>query len=495
MNCRLRLFDKDSISDFEVKKGTNLLEFIRENTDGIIAPCGGHGICGKCKVEVRGEGHVTSCLYNISKDIEVIMPGEQSMKILSTQYEYTKQYWLNPGRTAGLTAMPFGMAVDIGTTTLVFYIINLLSSSVVEVLSKINPQSVYGADVISRISYGVENPDGVKNLQKILVDTINNVIMEYSERNDIPAEHFVKLAITGNPTMLHQLMGIDAISIAHAPFIPAFTDTKVFPARDLGINIHEQGEIVLPPSLSAYVGADIIAGLASIDRERTGKNFLFIDIGTNGEMVLLTPGKILSCATAAGPAFEGANISSGMGAIQGAISKYSYDSYDVIGGLEPIGICGSGLIDIVAEMLNRGVVNSNGNIKADIEIYKNGAKTVSVTQKDIREIQLAKSAIAAGIKRLMAMAGIGLDELENVLLAGGFGNYIDIENAIRIGLLPDVSVEKYIQVGNTAGTGASLALKSEGFVEDMEKLIKEIEYIELSTDEEFTMEFAMNMFF
>lgn len=495
MNHKIKLHNKGTVAELEVKDGTKLLDFIRENTDGITAPCGGNGTCGKCKVEVKGEGHVTSCLYHVSKNIEVIMPHKQEMEILSAQYEFTKQYWLNPGKTAGLATIPYGLAIDIGTTTIAFYVVNMVLGSVVDVITRINPQSIYGADVISRINYGVENPEGINNLQSVLVDTIHEVVCSYTEENDVECDDFVKIAIVGNPTMLHQVMGIDAISIAHAPFTPVFTDTKIVTAKELGVKINERAEVVLPPSLSGYVGADIIAGLASIDRDKIGKNFLFIDIGTNGEMVLGTPQKILSCATAAGPAFEGANISKGMGAVSGAISKFTFESFDVIGDVEPKGICGSGLIDIVGEMIEHGVLKSDGNIEKDFQVYKSNHDDVSVTQQDIREVQLAKSAIASGIKRMMAIAGIELEKLDNVLLAGGFGNYIDIKNAIKIGLLPDVPIEKYIQVGNTAGTGAVLALKSTGFVDDMENLINDMKYIELSTDDEFSMEFAMNMFF
>ncbi|MEN8249286.1 MAG: ASKHA domain-containing protein [Bacteroidota bacterium] len=496
MSYKIKLFNKGVTSDYTIEEGTNLLQFIRDNTEGFSAPCGGNGMCGKCKVEVKGEGHVTSCLYDVSRDIEVVMPGEQTMKILSTQYELTKTYWLNIGETAMLTSMPYGIAIDIGTTTMVFYIVNLVTSSVVEVISMINPQTKYGADVISRISYGAENQNGVVELQMALIDQINEVIDDYTRRAELLPEYFVKIAVVGNSTMLHQLMGIDAISIAHAPFNTVFKETKIVPSKELGVNINNEGQVVLSPSKSAYVGADIIAGLASLEREKIGKNLLFIDIGTNGEMVLVTPDRTISCATAAGPAFEGANISCGMGAIDGAVSKYTFDSYEVIGGgTQAKGVCGSGLIDIVGEMLKHEVMTSDGNIKEDFIIHENRKKIISLTQQDIREVQLAKSAIASGIKRMMAIAGISNKDLDNVLLAGGFGNYINIENAIKIGLLPDVPVEKYIQVGNTAGTGATLALKSVDFIKEMEELIDEMEYIELSTDEEFTTEFAMNMFF
>ncbi len=265
----------------------------------------------------------------------------------------------------------------------------------------------------------------------------------------------------------------------------------------LGINIHDKAEVVLSPSLSGYIGADIIAGLASLDTTKLDKTYLFVDIGTNGEIVLVTTDKTVACATAAGPAFEGANISCGMSAVSGAISEYNKSDYKVIGNAEPIGICGSGLIDIVAVMLEKGALLSDGNITDDYVIYNahNNQKPILLNQQDIREVQLAKSAIAAGINRMLAIAGITIDELDHVLLAGGFGNYINIKSAIRIGLLPDVPFEKYIQIGNTAGSGAVLALKSEAYIKEMELLKDKMEYIELSNDPDFSMEYAMNMFF
>ncbi|MEN8139079.1 MAG: ASKHA domain-containing protein [Bacteroidota bacterium] len=496
MNHKIKIHNKGRVEEYDIHEGANLLEFIRENTDGgISAPCGGNGTCGKCKVEIKDEGHVTSCLYYVSKDIELIMPDEQEMKIMSDQYKFTKQYWVNPGKAAGLATIPYGLAIDIGTTTIAYYIVNMLFGTVVDVITKINPQSQYGADVISRISYGKENENGIDNLQSVLVNSINDVLEGYCKNSDLTANDFVKVSIVGNPTMLHQILAIDAISIAHSPFKPVFTETKNLSPADLSININPEGDVVLLPALSGYVGADIIAGLASIDRDKIGKTFLFIDIGTNGEMVLVTPEKTLSCATAAGPAFEGANISNGMGAVPGAISKFNMDSYDVVGDVEPIGICGSGLIDVVGELLKNDIIGMDGNISEDFVVYKSGSNTVSLTQKDLREVQLAKSSIASGVKRMLAKAGIDENAVDNILLAGGFGNYIDIENAIKIGLLPDLPLDKYIQVGNTAGTGSVIAVKSQNFIDDMEKMIDEMEYIELSSDPEFEMEFAMNMFF
>ncbi|WP_372772045.1 ASKHA domain-containing protein [Mangrovibacterium sp.] len=497
MKHRVILKNSTATKSVEVDDGANLLQCIREQVDNFYAPCGGNGTCGKCRVHIPGEGHVTSCLYYVSKDLEVILPNRVEMQVLSTQYKLTKILPSNPGKALmDLATIPYGLAIDIGTTTIVYYVVNLLFGSVVDIISMTNPQSKFGADVISRINYGATTPKGLAELQQVLVFSLNDAIDQFCSNNQISPTEFVKIAVVGNTIMLHNLLGVDALPIAHAPFTPQFTDAKTMPASELGIHIHPKGELILAPSLSAYVGADILAGLASIDCSKLGKNFLFIDIGTNGEIVLATPEKKLACATAAGPAFEGANISCGMAALPGAISEYSEHGFKVISGTSPTGICGSGLVDIIATMLETGALEPDGNIAEDFIICTNDfSTTIVLSQQDVREIQLAKSAVLSGINRLMAIAGLSMDELDHVLLAGGFGNYLNIANAIRMGLLPQVPLEKYIQVGNSAGSGAVLALKSEVFMTELETLKEEINYIELSTDDEFTMEFAMNMYF
>lgn len=480
----------------EIEDGSNLLQCIREHFDDFYAPCGGNGTCGKCRVYIPGDGHVTSCLYQVNKTIEVILPDRIEMQVLSSQYKLTKVLPQDLGAVANLATVPYGLAVDIGTTTMVFYMVNLLFGSVVDINSIVNPQGKFGADVISRINYGATTPSGLEELQKVLIRAINEAIVKFCAGYEINPTDFVKISVVGNTTMLHNLLGVDALPIAHAPFAPQFTELKRLQASGLDIKIHEQGELVLSPSLSAYVGSDIIAGLASVDTSKLGRNFLFVDIGTNGEMVLVTPDKILACATAAGPAFEGANISCGMPALPGAISEFDQGGFIVIGGIFPVGVCGSGLIDVVATMLGTGVLGPDGNISEDFVLCKDvDSHAITLKQQDIREVQLAKSAIFSGINRMMAMAGLSFEDLDHVLLAGGFGNYLNISNAIKIGLLPPLALEKYIQVGNSAGSGAVLALNSEAFIRQMEELKSKIEYIELSTDSEFPMEFAMNMFF
>lgn len=497
MKHRVTLIKSGFRKEVSIDDDTSLLNCIQDHVSDFYAPCGGNGTCGKCRVNIQGEEHVISCLYPVKSDITVFLPERKEMEVLASQYVLTKFMELRPGESSRLVTIPYGIAIDIGTTTMVFYIVNLLLGSVVDIVTMVNPQSHYGADVISRISYGHQNPKNVANLQILLIDSINSVIQEYCSRSGVLRNDFVKISVVGNTTMLHNLLGIDAISIAFAPFTPKFTDAQLIETYKLGININPKGTLVLPPSLSGYVGADILAGLASVDSKKLKDIFLYIDIGTNGEMILVTPERILACSTAAGPAFEGANISCGMGAFPGAISEFYGENMKVIGDIVPKGVCGSGLIDFVAYMLEASLLSSEGNISEDYLLYKAARKeeNITLTQQDIREVQLAKAAVYAGISRLLDMAGKSLDDLDHILLAGGFGNYLNISNAITIGLLPNLPLNKYIHVGNSAGSGALLALRSELFVKEIENLKKKIEYVELSSDADFPLEFAMSMDF
>jgi uncharacterized 2Fe-2S/4Fe-4S cluster protein (DUF4445 family) len=287
-------------------------------------------------------------------------------------------------------------------------------------------------------------------------------------------------------------LGVDPLSIALAPFKAQFTDKQVKKGKSTRFDINDNGEIITLPSISAFVGADIVAGLAVL--KVTQKNYLFLDIGTNGEMALITGEKILTCATAAGPAFEGANLSCGMAAVYGAISVFkNCEKYQVIGNSEPLGICGSGMVDIVAYLLDNDLIDETGLLKKTFII--DHEKKIEIVQQDIREIQLAKSAIFSGIKILLYIAELSISEVDALYLAGGFGNYINIKSAIRIGLLPYELKDKIYPVGNSAGIGALQYLNSDTFELKIEKILKNTRHIELSNLDEFTTEFALNMNF
>lgn len=496
----LRVFCDEFEDEFSVPEGTILRDALISNSVDIYSPCGGMGTCGKCKVLLTGEGYVLSCSYIITKDINVVIPGKREAEILVAQHNYMQDLPFNPESSALLSSRPLGVAIDLGTTTIVFYLIDLIRGSQLKVISILNPQVKFGADVISRINYCAHKPDRLTELQKVLIDSINEQLDSFirfsggSSRNDI-----IRMTVAGNTTMMHLFLGIDPLGIALAPFIPAFTEKKILKARDLELHTNPDAEILLLPSLSAYIGADVISGIASINPLSSWKNFLFIDIGTNGEMALLTPDKIYCCAAAAGPAFEGANISCGMGAFEGAVSEFEEGAYKTIAGAKPVGICGSGLIDIIAFLLDKEYISQEGYMETNYVVVPGSEtfddKPLMITPADIREIQLAKSAIISGINILLKKANCKLEEIDCVLLAGGFGNYIKILSAVRIGLLPLELKNKTFTVGNTSGAGSVLALKSKEFCGIVNRILSITEYIELSFNDEFPEEFAMNMFF
>ncbi len=496
---RVKVISETGITILNSNPGQTLLGILREHNIEIVAPCGGNGTCGKCRVMVKGRGIVTSCLFTVNEDIEVVLPDKKESEILVTQHAYTKVLPLNPGKVSDLVSFPLGVAVDIGTTTIVCYLVNLLTGSVIETLSGINPQARFGADVISRIQYAGKGEKELKQLQDVIIDFLNEKIKMFAESTGFEATLIVKITIAANNTMLHLLKGVDPTSLALVPFTPVFTGFQYLKAKDMGLNTNGDALVTLLPSLSAYVGADIIAGIASIEPGDKIKNYLFLDVGTNGELALVTPGKIWSCATAAGPAFEGANISCGMGAVSGAIKIFDDHGFEVIGNEPPSGICGSGLIDLVAVLLEKEIVNAEGNMDEDYiiadETISAGNERLIFKRKDIREVQLAKSAIRSGINILMQEAGMDFNEVDVLFLAGGFGNYINIENAMKIGLLPVELKNKVMPIGNTSGTGAILALKSIMFENSLDEVIAKSELVELSANENFEMEFAMNMYF
>ncbi|MBE0656018.1 MAG: DUF4445 domain-containing protein [Bacteroidales bacterium] len=480
--------------------GKLLLGLLREQGFEVYSPCGGNGTCGKCKVYLKNEGYITSCVYTVEEDIEIVLPDALEADILASQYEHSRVVPLVPGDPEKLAPFPYGVAIDIGTTTLAFHLVQLMTGVHTETRTAMNPQAKYGADVISRINFCILNPEGLETMQQEIIRIINQQLIHFSEVSGIGSSDIVKITIAGNTTMLHLLLGENPASLAFVPFTPVFTDRKLLHAKDLSLECHPDAEVNILPSLTAYVGADIVAGIASLAPSESIKNYLFIDVGTNGEMALITPQKIYCCATAAGPAFEGANIEFGMGALQGAISIFDGPGkYLTIGGAKPVGICGSGLIDMVASLVKSGIIAPDGNMESDYLVVSaensGNNKEIFLTQKDIREVQLAKSAIISGIKLLISEAGLSTNELDALYMAGGFGNYIRTESAVIIGLLPAELADRVIPVGNASGTGALLSLKSVYFDAILNDIKNRMEYIELAEKDDFMMEFAMNMDF
>ena len=411
----------------------------------------------------------------------------------------------------------YGIAVDIGTTTVVLYLLNLETGDEVDVYSFTNPQSQFGADVISRVNYTLEQAGGEEKLQEVLIAELNQGIDKLVSRNELTHDQIWAVNIVGNTIMLHTLLGLNAESIAKAPYIPAFTDQVTLNPADLDLKLNSAGEINLLPSISGYVGADIVGDMLAVDFNLSEDWNLLIDIGTNGELVLGKEDEIFACAAAAGPALEGANITFGMAGVPGAISEYEIKvngeiNYQVIGNQSPQGICGSGVLDIIAQLYTQGFLTKNGAFKEELparqrmrmtsyedapayQVTGKSSGNILLTQQDIREVQLAKGAVAAGIEILLSEAGIDYEAVDNVYLAGGFGSQIKASSAAVLGLIPPELEEKVVKIGNGAGIGAKLSLLNQELSRAAEEITNQVDYIELSTHSDFQTIFMQEMEF
>ncbi|MFQ5996298.1 MAG: ASKHA domain-containing protein [Dehalococcoidales bacterium] len=395
-----------------------------------------------------------------------------------------------------------GVALDIGTTTLAVGLVDLDTGKIVGLDAALNPQITFGADVISRIMYAHNGPEKRGKLQKELIKGLNQLLLRLCRSAGKERERIFEATVVGNTTMLHSLLGLEALHIALAPYVGGLNRALCVPAEELGLLIHPQGKVYLLPSIASFVGADTVSVILATRLHQTKVPRLAIDIGTNGEVMLATKDGVLTASTAAGPAFEGGRIKFGMRAIKGAISSFQATpsmAYTVIGGVTARGICGSGLIDLVAELFRVGVLDQKGRIllpseinsalaervrvrgeEREFVIFKDEEREVTLTQQDVRELQLAKGAIRAGIELLMKEAKINPDDIQEVLLAGVFGNYINREKAVTLGLIPPFPVERVHFIGNGAMDGALRALINLEERRWADEISTQVHHIELS---------------
>jgi len=418
------------------------------------------------------------------------------------------------------TGTMLGMAFDIGTTTIVGYLLDLYSGQELSVVSTLNPQTKYGADVISRINFAGREEDGLAKLHDAVLGAINKLIGKAVDKAGLSRRQIYAVSIAANTSMNHLFMGINPRNIAVSPYVAAVNEPLAISAVELQIDINPAGEIFVLPNIAGFVGADTTAVLIATGMNNSEGVKLVIDIGTNGEVVLGSGDRMVACSAAAGPAFEGAQISSGMRGAAGAIDHVQLGDkygYSVIGGVSPLGICGSALIDTVAGLLELGIINMRGKIlpyeqltNAAARAYKDhlvecegeaafllvdAAKTghgrsIMITQNDIRELQLAKGAIAAGVMVLMETCGIEVNDIKEVQLAGAFGNYLKPHSACVVGLIPRELESKIKMVGNAAGTGSKLALLSASEYRRAAEIAKSVEFVELGSYLEFNSIFA-----
>lgn len=467
------------------EKGENLLSILQKHGYRITASCGGRGVCGKCKVKViNGDfenienGYVLSCVAKVNSDCEI-----EVFETSGGGLTYTRSSQNQIDSQQG-----FGVALDIGTTTLAFSLVNLQTGEEIKTKGVLNSQGSFGADVISRIVSS--NEGNTKALQQCVLNQTREMLELYTAEC---GEKIKKLYVCGNTTMLHLFLATSVEGIGKYPFIPEFVDTVRLLGKELNLPVDE---VVLLPSVAAYLGADVVAGGIACDIG--GANNLLVDIGTNGEMLLHTNGKFYSTSTAAGPCFEGANIECGTGGVAGAIDhltiKDGKTEYTTIGDKEPVGICGAGLVDAVAEMFKCEVFDESGAFNGDEDKFYLTDK-VYISQKDIRNYQLAKSAVFSGIKVLIMRSGLEYKDIDKLFIAGGLGFYLNKENAVETGLLPKELKDKIEVIGNSALAGTRACMLSKKCLEFAEKLAKDTEYIDLSADPDFMDEYILNMNF
>ena len=435
-----------------------------------------------------------------------MLPGEYTAVIHDG-----KVIALEPGDTTGSL---YGVAIDIGTTTVVCSLVDMLTGEELGHASEINAQKFFGLDVLTRITYEIENPeDGREKLQRAIVGSINKMVKSICDEHGLTQDQIYEVTVGANCTMMHMLMGVDARPIGKAPFAPVFARAKDIKASDIGLKAAPGARLYCLPSVSAYIGADIVAGAYVCDLKHQKGNVMFIDIGTNGEIVLAADGKLMSCSCAAGPALEGMNISSGMRAAEGAIEDIhiNEDGVDlkIIGDCEPAGICGSGILTVTKELLRTGIVRKTGAFvkadKFDESDYRskyiavdeegkrsfrmtdgsNGSDPLYITQGDVRQVQLAKGAILSGFMALMRKAGIGMEDLDRVLIAGQFGAHLPAESITGTGILPFEVEDRIEYVGNTSKTGAYMALMSGTVKRQMEALAHDMDYLELGATDNY----------
>ena len=528
--AKLKVLNEKEI--LNVSSESTILKVLLDNKIYINNPCNGKGVCGKCKIKILS-GNVSNiteteksflssdeqsnnirlaCLTHIYSDTEIeIIDKEKEVSVLTDSYirDFVKDD-LSKG---------FGVAIDIGTTTVVAELINLLNGETLSNSSMVNAQKQYGLDVLTRITYENENGEvGIKNLKDVLVESINGLISDITKKSNVNVNDIKKVAVAANCTMMHTFLGVDARSIGVYPYKPNFIESKVMSAKSIGLNTSDDCVLICLPHVSAFIGADIVSGIYVCDIMNLKGNVLFIDIGTNAEIVLKANDRLVSCSCAAGPALEGMNISKGMRAEAGAIEDVVIDGDRVniktIGDKKPEGLCGSGILATIKELIKNKIIQKSGAFVKTIDLDENDFRKkriritekkkefiisenpeISITQSDIRQVQLAKGAILSGFTALLNKCNIDMNELDEILVAGQFGAHLPAESIVGIGILPKEVKNKIRYVGNVSKTGSYMTLLSKKALSELKDLSKKVEYLELADTKDYEKIFVKSMEF
>ena len=403
-----------------------------------------------------------------------------------------------------------GLAIDLGTTKIAGYLVDLSNGHTLAAKGVMNPQISYGEDVVSRISHVIDSPAGGTRMHKLAVGALGKLATELCNMVDAKLKEIVEVVIVGNTAMHHLLLGLPVEQLAYSPFVPAVSEALDIKARDIGLHIAPGAYVHLLPNIAGFVGADHVAMLLATEVGQADGLSLALDIGTNTEICLASDGKMTSVSCASGPAFEGGHIKDGMRAAKGAIEHFRMENGEVqfqtVDGAPPVGICGSGIFDILAQLYLSGVLDDKGRMRNNHprvrtcegqpefvivnEEERDGRPAITITQQDVRELQLAKAAIQTGIQVLLEAENRSEEDIKQVIIAGAFGTYIDVSSAVVIGMLPSLPLNRFRQVGNAAGAGAKLALLSCGKRAEAQVIARQVGYIELATAPRFMQTFV-----
>ena len=522
------IFRDGQTREAELVAGRTILSYLQELGIEIDASCAGEGKCGQCIVEVdappdalsavtdserkfiKAENQRLACQARIlrtDKQIYVRVPKSGYYILESGEYRWIpiepfvhregERVFYNSTYMGDYTGAIYGIAIDIGTTTLAAYLVDLETGKVVSVSSRQNPQTKYGNNVISRIEYARQGHD-------ILVREIRTAVNEMiANMSDVTKakDNIYELVIVGNPVMRDLFFGFSVESLGKSPYEPESTEPVVTTAKELQLTANPEARVYGLPLIGSFVGADALAVVLATEMYLSKGICLALDVGTNTEIVLGNRERLIATSAASGPAFEGASISCGVGAVQGAIKEVRIVDgnieYKTIGDAPPVGICGSGLIDVLAELLEHGMIDGRGKFTFTGDEGKELriADGIKLLETDIDQLNLAKTAIAVGVRVLLEKYGISFDDIELLLLAGGFVNFANTDNAIRIGLLPPISGEKVKKVGNAALEGARQALVSKRKRSEAEEVAKRIEHIKLEEEQDFMEKFVSELYF
>lgn len=504
----------------EVETGITIWEAANRLGMKITGPCGGQGKCGRCKVicsgltgdegreglskEEWGAGIRFACRTRIWGDLDVIVPflDSSKMRVVST-HAPLNIVELEP-LSSPIHKGELGLAIDIGTTTVALSVMDLKTGKEIATASDYNRQILLGEDVLSRIEYAED--EGPERLKSLVLETINDLI-SYCSEEPFFEQNIKAVYVSGNTTMIHLFLGIDPSPIRYEPFEPVVREYSML-GRDSGLKVNSKAMVVVMPSISAYVGGDVTSDILHSGLDLNSGLSLLVDVGTNGEVALGNNDFLISASSSAGPSFEGGEIFCGMRASPGAIEGLSINetgkySARVIGGGVAKGICGSGLIDLLAELVRHGHVDKKGRFtdKAKAEIYQDGkrvlidgAKGIFITEDEIQSLIRTKAAIFSAYHSLLLNLGLNFGDVEHMYICGGFGNHLDLENSIRIGLLPDIPRERFSYLGNSSLAGAKMALLSRTARERLKQIFQRLTYLDLSNNAVFFQEYSSALF-